>query len=103
MKLVFTVKEERELEKYIKRSSDINYGLTYRSIQKLAYQYGSIIATCKMPQQWITNESAGKDWMSGFMRRHKELSLRKPESTSLARATGFNKHTVNEFFENYNY
>lgn len=35
------------------------------------------------------------------MARHSELSLRKPESTSLLRSTGFNKDRVHEFFENY--
>lgn len=35
------------------------------------------------------------------MARHSELSLRKPESTSLLRSTGFNKDRVYEFFENF--
>ncbi|KAJ8881607.1 hypothetical protein PR048_018093 [Dryococelus australis] len=39
---------------------------------------------------------AGIDWMYGFMRRHKELSLRKPENTSLSRATAFNKTNVKD-------
>lgn len=34
------------------------------------------------------------------MRRHKELSLRKPESTSLTKAIGYNKAIVSEFFSN---
>lgn len=43
----------------------------------------------------------GEDWLYGFMSRHSTLSLRRPESTSLLRSTGFNKDRVNEFFENY--
>lgn len=35
------------------------------------------------------------------MSRHPTLSLRRPESTSLLRSTGFNKDRVDEFFENY--
>lgn len=37
----------------------------------------------------------------GFMKRHTGRTLRKPESSSLSRATGFNKHRVDEFFTNY--
>ena len=34
---------------------------------------------------------SGRDWMSGFMSRHKNLRIRSLEATSIARAHGFNK------------
>jgi hypothetical protein len=42
---------------------------------------------------------AGKKWFYGFMRCHPELSVRQPESTSIARAKGFNKKQVQQFFD----
>ena len=41
---------------------------------------------------------AGIDWFLSFKFKY-GLSVQKPEATSLARATAFNRHTVGKFFD----
>lgn len=53
-----------------------------------------------MPASWQTNKIAGEDWFAAYMKRHRELSIRKPEATSLARTSSFNKTNVAAFFAN---
>lgn len=79
----------------------MNYGLTYEQVRVMVYDYARILPSCKYPKNWNTHKKAGVDWLYGFMRRNRTLSLRKPESTSLARGLGFNRNKVNEFFNNY--
>ena len=43
---------------------------------------------------------AGRDFVSGFLKRHPKLSLRKPEAVSLNRVFGLNKTSVNLYFDN---
>lgn len=40
---------------------------------------------------------AGKKWNYAFMRRHPELSLRDPESTSMARVQGFDRERESSY------
>ena len=44
-------------------------------------------------------KSAGKKWYYNCMCRHPDLSLRSPEPASLARAAGFNREAVYNFFD----
>ncbi|CAI9732662.1 Hypothetical predicted protein [Octopus vulgaris] len=53
---------------------------------------------CNIPPTWHETEMAGEDWFSGYLQRHKNLSTRSPQATSLARATSFNKTNVAMFF-----
>ena len=77
----------------------MHYGLTLTQVRILAFQYAKL--KCKFPESWETTGSAGIDWANGFRKRNETLSLRKPGNTSAARAFGFNKTAVTEFFENY--
>ncbi|KAF2887415.1 hypothetical protein ILUMI_18758 [Ignelater luminosus] len=98
---IFTNEEENKLEKYTKRCSGINYRLTYTDIQKLANEFGQTLPNCKISQEWHKKKEANSGWRRGFMLRHKTLTLRKPESTSLSRSAAFNKNTVGRFYDNY--
>ncbi|KAJ8909902.1 hypothetical protein NQ315_005637 [Exocentrus adspersus] len=99
---VFTTLQESDLVAYVKRCADMNYDLTYEKIRYLAYEYAKVLPSCKLPKNWHLNKIAGIDWMRGFMHRHgNEISLRKPENTSLARSMAFNKPVVENFFSRY--
>lgn len=75
------------------------HGLSTTETRELAYNF----ATKKqkqIPESWESSKAAGKEWLKGFRKRNKRLSLRQPEATSLARASAFNKHNVEMFFKN---
>lgn len=96
---VFTSEQENTLAKYIIKCSQMFYGLPIIDCRKLAYEL-AIANNLKIPETWETNKMAGIEWMRSFLRRNPTLSLRTPEGCSLARATSFNQHNVNKFFDN---
>ncbi|CAH1109551.1 unnamed protein product [Psylliodes chrysocephalus] len=96
---VFTNAQERDLKQYFIDCSLMFYGLTTDDCRQVAYQMAKI-NNIKMPKNWEDRSKAGIDWLKGFRKRHAELSLRKPELCSLARATAFNKANVKTFFDN---
>ena len=79
-------------------ASDLYYGMSPKEARVLAYQC-AVKFGVKHPGQWDKAQRAGEDWLSGFLARNPQLSIRAPEATSLARATSFNKTNVKAFFD----
>ena len=93
---ILTDKQEQEIVRYLMQASSIYFGLTAKEVRKLAYEVAKVNGL-SIPTQWETKEMAGPDWFNGFLKRH-AISLRTPEATSLARASGFNPINVQKFF-----
>lgn len=95
-KTVFNKEQEEELSQYIKSMEARLFGITGKELRILAFQ----LAERNHIENPFNRETgmAGEDWLSGFLKRHPELSFRRPEPTSAARAMAFNKVAVNEFF-----
>lgn len=54
----------------------------------------------KIPSSWERDQLSGLEWFRFFKKRHPDISVKKPEAVSLARATSFNRETVAIFFNN---
>lgn len=93
---IFSKEEEAEIVKYTLDLEKRLFGLTTNDLRFLAYQLAQ--QNQKVHKFNTDSERAGKDWLLGFMKRHPEISIRKPENTSAARAAGFNKVAVDSFF-----
>ena len=96
---VFSTEEETMLKEYLLKASKIHHGLSSKQVRKLAFEF-AVRNGKEYPDSWKVNQYAGEDWFASFMKRCPELSLRRPEATSLSRATSFNKTNVDTFFSN---
>lgn len=94
---ILSAEAENVLSDYLKKCNDMYFGLTTRQVRALAYDY-AIKLEIDPPRAWKNTQMAGRDWMNGYLKRHNELSIRKPQATSMARASAFNRHNVAAFF-----
>ena len=84
---VLTAEEELQLHDYLIKLSELGVGKTKDQVQELAYMIIRRDPTrSHVTETWVKNNCAGKDWYYGFMDRHPDLSLRKPEKLSKARS-----------------
>ncbi|KAG5868928.1 hypothetical protein JTB14_024681 [Gonioctena quinquepunctata] len=92
---VFTEEQEQELVEYILDMEAKMYGLTARDVRCLAFQ---LAERNKINHPFSQDkQAAGKDWLANFRSRHPQLTVRSAESSSIARAGGFNKPVVDTF------
>lgn len=73
-------------------------GLTALQVRRAAYD---IAESTGIVHPWNPdNKVAGIDWFRAFLKRHRNISLRKPEGLSRARAAGLNEKEVKNYFSN---
>ena len=94
---IFNKEQEASLTEYLLKLAQIFHGIGPKEVRRMAYDC-VIKYEISVPETWHTNKMAGRDWMSAFLKRNTSLSIRKPEATSLSRATSFNKSNVQEFY-----
>jgi hypothetical protein len=97
---IFSSEEEDMLCNYIVTCSKLNYGLTYKQIRKLAFDFAKNLGRA-IPKNSDDQEMAGIDWMKGLMNIHKNLSVRKLGNTNMNCCMASNKENVDEFCVNY--
>ena len=94
---IFSTKMEENLANHIKSLSNMFYGFSTNKCRQLAFKF-AMQNNITIPDNWEKKRIAGIDWLLSLKFKY-GLSVRRPEATSLARATAFNRHTVGKFFD----
>ena len=95
---VFSPVQEKALKDHVLKLAKLYFGITKVELRKLAFsfaEHNQIKHNFK-----VELKMAGKDWYYGFLKRNPEITLRKPEATSINRISAFNKDQVSTFFQN---
>jgi len=95
-KPLFDSKAEDELVSVIKLLSHRGFPLGMKEVRSIAFSYAKQNGIFGFSQRKAV---AGYEWLYAFLRRHPELSIRKPEPLSIARACGMNRVVVQKWFE----
>ena len=94
-KCTLTEEQEEELSDILQDMERKLYGLTTEAVRKIVFEF---CVKNNIPHNFCEEKQcAGRKWMRLFLRRHPELSIRKPESTSIQRALGYNRAKIKVF------
>jgi len=95
-KPLMSVEAENELADTIRMLASRGFPLGALEVRRLAAQYS---AANKL--NCFKKDIAGYYWFRGFMERHSDLRIKKPEALSAGRAAGMNQVVVNKWFKEY--
>jgi hypothetical protein len=96
--VLFSSEQEAVIKSHVIKLANMFFGITPIELRRLAYQF----AEANNIKHRFDKElnMAGHDWLELFLKRHPEISIRKPEGTSQNRISAFNKTEVDRFFNN---
>ncbi len=97
---VLSSQHEADLVDHIHLMERTFWGLTTIDVRKFAFTLAERLGINDHPFNHAS-KMAGSDWLRSFMKRHPGLSIRVPEATSMARAVGFNRPKVDQYFDIY--
>ncbi|XP_030767613.1 uncharacterized protein LOC115891305 [Sitophilus oryzae] len=94
---VLGLENERKIVFHIKKLQKRGFSPTRKIVCHMAYH----LAEKLQIKHTFNKESklAGDDWLRSFLRRNSDLSVKKSEGVSLARARGMNKKDVDAYFD----
>lgn len=94
---IFSPEIEQKIVSHILNLESKLFEITIKELRLLAFE---LAEGAGIPHNFNrVKKEAGLDWVKGFRLRNKDISLRKPEPTSAARAQAFNKPQVNKYFD----
>lgn len=93
---ILGVENEKRLVKHIQKMENAGFPIDRETLRSLAFQFAEILGIQHRFNREI--RMAGYDWLSSFLRRNKELSIRKSQGLSLARSEGMNREEATAFF-----
>ena len=88
---------EEELVSHLLAMEKMFFGVTRKELMKIVYE---VAEKNGIPDGFNrVSKTAGKTWRQKLMLRYPAKSIRQPEATFVARASGFNNEAVGRYFD----
>lgn len=88
---------EKQLADRLIHLASRGFGITPKNVRKYAYDFAVLH---NLKHTFNTDKKmAGQDWFRRFIKRNKNITIRKPEGLSRARFNGLKKDKVLSFYE----